>query len=91
MPVGFTNSFANRLNNSCKNSMIKEAENGDVLETGTIFIAPGNMHLEVIKNKDNKYECVLKNYPKVSNHKPSVDVLFKSVSKVIESNVVAFY
>ena len=38
----------------------------------------------------NKYACTLKNNPKVSNHKPSVDVLFKSMSKVVQSNAIAF-
>lgn len=90
MPVGFTYSFANRLNKVCKNSTIKEAEDGDLLEHGSIYIAPGNLHLEVSLNEDNKYICVLKNYPKVSSHKPSVDVLFKSMSKTIQSNTVAF-
>lgn len=90
MPAGFTYSFANRLNNVCINSIIKEAEEGDFLESGHIYIAPGDLHLEVKLDEDNKYICVLKNYPKVSSHKPSVDVLFKSMSKVVKSKAVAF-
>ena len=90
MPAGFTYSFANRLNKSCENSTIKEAEEGDVLESGSVYIAPGDLHLEVHLNENKRYICVLKNYPKVSNHKPSVDVLFKSMSKMVKSNTVAF-
>jgi len=90
MPAGFTYSFANRLNKTCTNSTIKEAQEGDILQSGFIYIAPGDLHLEVNVNKENKYICSLKNYPKVSSHKPSVDVLFKSMSKVVKSNTVAF-
>jgi len=90
MPAGFTYSFANRLNKSCRNSTIKEAQEGDILQNGFIYISPGNLHLEVNLNKNNKYICTLKNYPKVSGHKPSVDVLFKSMSKVVKSNTIAF-
>jgi len=90
MPAGFTNSFANRLNKTCKNSTIKEAQDGDILQTGFVYIAPGDLHLEVSINNKNEYLCLLKNYPKVSNHKPSVDVLFKSMSNMVKSNTIAF-
>lgn len=90
MPAGFTYSFANRLNKTCKNSTIKEAQEGDILQSGFIYIAPGDLHLEVNINEDNQYICSLKNYPKVSSHKPSVDVLFKSMSKMVKSNTIAF-
>lgn len=90
IPSGFTYSFANRLNKTCKNSIIKEAEEGDILQSGFIYISPGNLHLEVNLNNDNRYICTLKNYPKVSGHKPSVDVLFKSMSKMVKSKAIAF-
>jgi len=90
MPAGFTYSFASRLNKVCNNSTIKEAQEDDILESGHIYIAPGDLHLEVKLNNDNNYACTLKNYPKVSNHKPSVDVLFKSMSKIVSFNTVAF-
>ena len=90
MPAGFTYSFANRLNKTCQHSTIKEAEDGDILEEGCVYIAPGDLHLEVKLNDNRRYMCVLKNYPKVSNHKPSVDVLFKSMSKMVKSDTVAF-
>ncbi len=90
MPVGFTNSFAKRLDKICENSMAKEAEDQEILCSGGIYIAPGNLHLEIQKVGIAEYKAVLKDYPKVSNHKPSVDVLFKSVSKEAGVNAIAF-
>jgi len=90
MPAGFTASFANRLNKLCENSYIKEASDGDAILSGQILIAPGDMHLEVLHDGMNKYRAVLKDFPKVSNHKPSVDVLFTSLAREAKQNAVAF-
>ncbi|PHR72060.1 MAG: chemotaxis response regulator protein-glutamate methylesterase [Arcobacter sp.] len=90
MPAGFTKSFAKRLHTLCLNSDVKEAKNGDILLKGNIYISPGDMHLEVKYLENEQYTCILKNYPKVSGHKPSVDVLFKSFSKEVKKNAVAF-
>lgn len=90
MPKGFTASFANRLNEICENSYIKEANNNDPLLPGQVLIAPGDLHLEVKNIKENRYIALLKDFPKVSNHKPSVDVLFSSLSKEVKGNGIAF-
>lgn len=90
MPAGFTNSFGKRLNKLCKNSMVKEVENNETLECACVYIAPGDLHLELERTNTNQYKAILKDYPKVSNHKPSVDVLFKSVAKEVKQNAVAF-
>lgn len=79
MPAGFTASFADRLNGILPNSHVKEAEEGDTLIHGRILIAPGDLHMEVFKN-GFQYKVTLKNYPKVNSHKPSVNVLFRSMS-----------
>ncbi len=89
MPAGFTKSFANRLNKICENSYIKEARDGDAILSGEILIAPGDMHLEIKHESMNRYRAVLKDFPKVSNHKPSVDVLFTSIAKEAKQNGVA--
>jgi two-component system chemotaxis response regulator CheB len=81
MPPKFTTSFAERLDRICQMSA-KEAENGDLLETGNIYIAPGGMHLEVIK-RGLQIGCVVRDGEKVSGHIPSVDVMFESVAKNI--------
>ena len=80
MPVGFTYGFASRLNELLPNSDVKEAKDGDALLPGRILIAPGNLHMEV-KKDGFMYKVVLKDYPKVNSHKPSVDVLFASMAK----------
>jgi len=82
MPVGFTQSFALRLNSMMPHSEVKEAAEGDKLLPGRILIAPGNLHMEV-KRANFGYEIRLKDYPKVSSHKPSVNVLFASMAKEV--------
>lgn len=90
MPKGFTTSFANRLNKVCLNSNVKEAKDNDIIKNGDIFIAPGDMHLEIEKRKNNNFVTILKDYPNVSNHKPSVDVLFTSFAKEVKEKSIAF-
>ncbi len=81
MPPKYTFSFAERLNKICQ-MKVKEAENGDIITDGNVYIAPGGMHLEVIK-RSNQMACVVRYGDKVSGHIPSVDVLFESVAKNI--------
>ena len=89
MPIGFTESFARRLNGLCKNSEVVEAKDGDVLTNGKVFIAPGAIHMEVKKDKLD-YKISLKDFPKVNSHKPSVNVLLTSVAKEFKSNAIGF-
>jgi len=84
MPVGFTQSFAQRLNSLASFSDIKEAKEGDKLLPGRVLIAPGNLHMEV-KRDGFGFAVTLKDYPKVSSHKPSVNVLFASMAKEVGS------
>ncbi len=84
MPIGFTESFAKRLNYLLPYSDVKEAKEGDKLLPGRILIAPGNLHMEV-KKEGFLYVITLKDYPKVNSHKPSVNVLFSSMSKEVRS------
>lgn len=80
MPVGFTESFAQRLNDILPSSNVKEAVEGDTLMHGRILIARGGIHMEVIK-KGFLYQTTMKNFPKVNSHRPSVNVLFSSMAK----------
>lgn len=86
MPASFTKQFANGLNKLCKLE-IKEAQNGDTLKEGKVFISPGDKHM-VLKRSGTSYYLELKEGNKVSGHKPSVDVLFNSVAKVAGKNTV---
>jgi len=78
MPEVFTRAFANRLNGECAVA-VKEAENGDRLQTGQAFVAPGNLHM-MVERGSTGMTIRLKDGPLVSRHRPSVDVLFRSVA-----------
>ena len=86
MPEQFTKSFANRLNDLCA-MKVKEAEDGDKIVQGQVLIAPGNYHMLVAKGATGN-SVVIKKGPLVSGHRPSVDILFKSVSQNFGRNAV---
>lgn len=86
MPPGFTHSFAERLNKLCEIS-VKEAEDGDRVLPGNAYIAPGARHMELVRNGAN-YQIKLTDAPPVNRHRPSVDVLFKSVALSAGKNAV---
>ncbi|MDR0320609.1 MAG: chemotaxis response regulator protein-glutamate methylesterase [Treponema sp.] len=78
MPAGFTNEFAKSLDRICPLD-VKEAEDGDKIQSGRILIAQGNKHLEVEKGA-NGAVARLSTAPLVSGHRPSADVLFASIA-----------
>ena len=86
MPEKFTFAYANRLNSLCEIS-VKEAEDRDDLKPGCALIAPGNRHM-IVKRRDKNYFIEIKDGPLVCRHKPSVDVLFRSISNVAGNNVL---
>lgn len=79
MPVGFTSSLAERMNRQCAMA-VKEAEEGDIVLPGHIYIAPGGYHLK-IRRSISKYSVVLSKNPGDKPHCPSVDVMMKSVAE----------
>lgn len=87
MPEGFTDMFARRLDESCA-IHVKEAQSGDLLLAGRALICPGNRHLKV-KRMPLGDIAVLSDDPRVSGHRPAVDVLFRSVAQEFGSNAVA--
>ncbi len=81
MPPGFTEMYANRMNNQCR-VRVKEAKTGDQVLPGQVLIAPGgDAHMRLVK-VNGVYQVVIKPGPKVNGHCPSVDVLFESVAEV---------
>jgi len=84
MPEKFTHAFANRLNELCQVE-VKEAEDNDALLPGRVLIAPGGKHM-MLHTTQFGASVQVKDGPLVSRHKPSVDVLFRSVSKYAGSN-----
>lgn len=87
IPYGFSNSFAHRLNDHSE-VVVCEAKDGMILEKGHGYLAPGNMHL-TIEKYGNEYRTKLLDTKKVSQHKPSVDVLFRSVNNTVGSSAMA--
>lgn len=87
MPEGFTSMYANRLNTICKME-VKEAVSGDRLQQGRVLIAPGGMHLRVIRSPGGGYSVSCSDGEKVSGHKPSVDALFDSVADAVGKDAV---
>ncbi len=86
MPENFTRSFANRLNEIC-DAEVSEAVDGDTVIPGRILIAPGNHHMVLNRSGANYFVRVTAG-PLVNRHRPSVEVLFKSVAKYAGSNAV---
>jgi two-component system chemotaxis response regulator CheB len=85
MPATFTKSFADRLNRLCAPS-VAEAEDGALLRPGQIWLAPGDMHLEV--SGGGVPRCRLTAADKVNGHRPSVDVLFGSIARVFGARAI---
>ncbi|MBN2738253.1 MAG: chemotaxis response regulator protein-glutamate methylesterase [Spirochaetales bacterium] len=87
MPAGFTYEFAKSLDKICPLE-VKEAEDGDVIKTGRILIAPGNKHI-VAERKSLANIIRLSDSEPVNGHRPSVDTLFQSVNQVYHQNCMA--
>lgn len=86
MPESFTASFAARLNSLCSARVI-EAQGGEVLESGTVYVAPGHSHLKIAR-RGNAYVTELFKTPPVNRHRPSVDVLFDSAAELVGNKAV---
>jgi two-component system chemotaxis response regulator CheB len=78
MPEGFTEMFSRRLDESCAID-VKEAQSGDLLIAGRALICPGNRHIKV-RRMPLGNTVVLSDEARVNGHRPSVDVLFRSVA-----------
>lgn len=86
MPSGFTGSLAARLNELCR-LKVKEAEDGDELKAGYVYVAPGNYHL-TFKSRHGKTYIVLDQTPAVGGFRPNVDVMMTSLAKSDNKNII---
>lgn len=86
MPEMFTSAFAQRLHGICRID-VKEAANGDRIVPGRALVAPGNRHTLVWRDGGH-YIVKVTDGPLVSRHRPSVDVLFRSVAQSAGSNAL---
>jgi len=86
MPEGFTKAFAGRLN-GLSAMQVKEAEDGDPIRQGEVLLAPGNRHLTLARD-GARFVARVDQAPHVNRHRPSVDVLFRSVAETFGSRSV---
>ncbi|MFO0444461.1 MAG: chemotaxis response regulator protein-glutamate methylesterase [Betaproteobacteria bacterium] len=87
MPESFTAAFAARLNSLCELD-VREARDGDRVIPGRVLIAPGGRHMQLVRS-GAQYLVTVRDGPLVNRHKPSVDVLFRSVAHHAGANAAA--
>lgn len=78
MPKGFTKSMADRLNEVSRIS-VKEAEEGDVLKKGCVYVAPGGMHMEVVKMSGGLHKIALNDMPAIGGLRPCANITYESL------------
>lgn len=86
MPPGFTAMYAERLNRLCKME-VREARNGDEIRRGLALVAPADFQAKVVRT-GNRYTLSCVHGEKVSGHRPSVDVLFRSMAENVNCKMV---
>ncbi len=86
MPAGFTKEFAESLNKICPLT-VTEAKDEDKIESGHIYIAPGNYHI-LVEQRSLGNVIRLSQEPQRNGHRPSADVLFESVAKIYKNNAL---
>ena len=86
MPGAFTGAFAQRLNECCRIE-VREARDGDKLETGVALIAQGGRHLELVR-AGSTVRVRVYDGPLVSRHRPSIDVLFESAARSLGDRAI---
>ena len=86
IPPKFSTSFAQRMN-TISAMTVYEAEDGMQIVPGHVYIAPGDRHL-LVERSGARYYCRLNDGPPVNRHRPSVDVLFRSVAQCVGPNAI---
>lgn len=86
IPAAFSGPFAIRMNRLCAMTVC-EAQDGQQILSGHVYIAPGSHHL-IVERSGARFICRLNDGPAVNRHKPSVDVLFRSVAQNIGCNAI---
>lgn len=87
MPMGFTKSMAERLNELSK-VQVKEAEENDVLKKGWVYVAPGGYHLEVVAAKDGTHKIHLSDAPAIGGLRPCANVMYRSLKRCAYDEIV---
>jgi two-component system chemotaxis response regulator CheB len=84
MPMGFTTPFALRLSALCQ-VPIREAAHHDIIQAGTVYIAPSGLHMTVERHPDSRSTICLSPHPEHHLHIPSVDILMQSIAATYRS------
>ncbi len=84
IPAAFSRPFAERMN-QCSAMSVCEAQDGQHILPGHVYIAPGDRHL-LVERDGARYRCRLSDGPQVNRHRPSVDVMFRSVAQNVGPN-----
>lgn len=80
MPPGFTKTLAERLN-TLSGLLVKEAEDGEIIQPGFVYIAPGDYHMLLSKGKNEVLSIKLTKDPAVGGHRPAVNVMMNSIAE----------
>ncbi len=86
IPAAFSAPFADRMNRISQMSVC-QAQDGQYILPGHVYIAPGDHHLLVVRD-GARYVCRLSDGPQVNRHRPSVDVMFRSVAQNVGPNAL---
>lgn len=86
IPGGFSRAFAERLHR-CTAVAVTEAHDGQPVAPGHAYVAPGGKHLELVRREDGLV-CAVGEGPRVNQHRPSVDVLFRSAARAVGGRAV---
>src|SRR5580658_10741343 len=86
IPRAFSGQFAARMD-ACSQLSVKQAEDGDLIQPGHAYIAPGDEHLLIVRD-GARYRCRLSSDDPVNHHRPSVDVMFHSVAENVGRNAI---
>ncbi len=86
LPAAFSQSFAKHVNDATEMEAVLAVDGQQILP-GNIYIAPGDKHL-LVERDGARYICKLNDGPPVNRHKPSVDVMFRSVAQNVGSNAI---
>lgn len=87
MPPGFTKSLSERLN-SMSEVTVKEAEDGDIIQPGFVYIAPGDYHMLVERLVNGNVKIKLSHEPPVGGHRPAVNTMMESLSNTGLTNII---
>ncbi|MFL5383949.1 MAG: chemotaxis-specific protein-glutamate methyltransferase CheB [Longimicrobiaceae bacterium] len=87
MPVGYTEMYARRLNEISALEVV-EARDGDPVRPGTVYLAPAGRHLELARGGAGSVRAQLLLHPADTQHRPAVDVLFRSAADAYGARVL---